>query len=447
VADLTWHVGDTRTVLATLDAGSVDLVVTSPPFLALRSYLPADDPAKRWEMGSEATPGAFLDALLDVVEGCARVLAPHGSMCFELGDTYSGSGGAGGDYGEGGLREGQAGFAGSAAAKQRTDGGRYPGGYLRNDGRKTGQAEDYEAFDVRPANGGPGWPLAKSLCLIPELFRVALVYGFNPLTGRETPRWRARNVIRWVRPNPPVGALGDKWRPATSEMVVVCKAADRYFDQDATRTPSDRTEETCAATERRAGRVSGTFGSAGMKDIGDRIQQNPGGAPLLDWWKISPKGFQGSHYATFPAALCIPPIRAMCPEKVCQTCGKPSRRIVGEATYPRNDSNAVPARLAKSNGTRVAAGVNQHHQENGANTSVTRSAPTIGWTDCGHGDWRPGVVLDPFVGSGTVIDAALGQGRSAVGIDLDVRNLDLARDRLGMFPLTVVDHLTKDVPA
>jgi DNA modification methylase len=106
-------VGDVLDVLATLKAGSIDLVFGSPPFLALRSYLPADHPDKAKEIGSEATPADFLDTLLDVVEACDRVLAPHGSLCFELGDTYSGSGGAGGDYGEGGLRDGQPAFTGS----------------------------------------------------------------------------------------------------------------------------------------------------------------------------------------------------------------------------------------------------------------------------------------------------------------------------------------------
>ena len=451
MADLTWHVGDTRTVLATLEPASVDLVVTSPPFLALRSYLPADDPAKPFEMGSEPTPGAFLDALLDVVEACARVLAPHGSMCFELGDTYSGSGGAGGDYGPAGLREGQPAFDGSAA-RLRTPGG-----------------------DDR------GRPLAKSLCLIPELFRVALVYGHNPLTGRETPRWRARNVIRWVHPNPPVGALGDKWRPATSEMVVVCKASDRYFDQDATRGPHQSDPDEMGRT---MGHFRATTGLTGgdARGNGHHVGGNPAGAPLLDWWKISPKGYAGSHYAVFPAALCIPPIRAMCPERVCRECGKPSRRITGQFTldsYRATDrpqtmravaladaagltdehilavrafgtSDAGKAQVT-NNGfghntervTRLATEAKEvlggYFREFVMSTNVTREHT---WTDCGHATWRPGVVLDPFAGSGTVLDAALGQGRSAIGIDLDRRNINLARDRLGMFPLSVVDHLT-----
>jgi hypothetical protein len=61
---------------------------------------------------------------------------------------------------------------------------------------------------------------------------------------------------------------------------------------------------------------------------------------------------------------------------------------------------------------------------------------TLGWTDCGHEDWRNGVVLDPFGGSGTTGAVATGMGRDAVLIDLDEDNIQLARERIGMF-LTV----------
>ena len=116
----TYHVGDVHEALATLPDDSVDLVLTSPPFLALRSYLPDDHPDKAKEIGSEPTPAEFIDALLDVVEACDRVLAPHGSLAFELGDTYSGSGGSGGDYNEKASRAGQPKFSGSALLRLRT---------------------------------------------------------------------------------------------------------------------------------------------------------------------------------------------------------------------------------------------------------------------------------------------------------------------------------------
>ena len=42
------------------------------------------------------------------------------------------------------------------------------------------------------------------------------------------------------------------------------------------------------------------------------------------------------------------------------------------------------------------------------------------------------------MGSGTTLAVASGHGRTGIGIDLDERNLDLARERVGMFLTT--DH-------
>jgi hypothetical protein len=45
---------------------------------------------------------------------------------------------------------------------------------------------------------------------------------------------------------------------------------------------------------------------------------------------------------------------------------------------------------------------------------------TVGWNLCDHtGALEPGVVLDPFVGTGTTLDVAQSMGRSAIGIDLE----------------------------
>lgn len=56
---------------------------------------------------------------------------------------------------------------------------------------------------------------------------------------------------------------------------------------------------------------------------------------------------------------------------------------------------------------------------------------TIGWTDCGCGvPFTPGVVLDPFGGSGTTGAVAHLHGRDAVLIDIDERNRDMYPARL-----------------
>src|SRR5690606_32035431 len=190
-------VADVFDGLASIEDGTVDLVVTSPPFLALRSYLPADHPDKDKEIGSEPTPAAFIDVMLAVTAELRRVLAPHGSICVELGDTYAGSGGAGGDYNENGLRQGQP---------------RFRQGYIRRNADGTpaqsvGDAQSYGPDEVwaTQAKGGEGWPLAKSKALIPELYRVALAYGINPLTGEKSPagQWRIRNAGTRRRHTPP----------------------------------------------------------------------------------------------------------------------------------------------------------------------------------------------------------------------------------------------------
>lgn len=64
---------------------SVDLVVTSPPYFALRSY---QDGGEHYsgQIGSEATPQDFLEALWATMAECWRVLKPSGSAWVNLGD-------------------------------------------------------------------------------------------------------------------------------------------------------------------------------------------------------------------------------------------------------------------------------------------------------------------------------------------------------------------------
>lgn len=84
-------VGDVFDRLAEIPDGSIDLVCTSPPFLGVRSYLPAGHPDKGREIGHEATPGDYLQTLLELTAEFGRVLAPHGSIFVELGDSYAGA--------------------------------------------------------------------------------------------------------------------------------------------------------------------------------------------------------------------------------------------------------------------------------------------------------------------------------------------------------------------
>lgn len=73
-----------------LPDASVDLVVTSPPYFGLRTYLDDGTPVAS-QIGAEPTPEGFVDALLAATEEMVRVLRPEGSIWINLGDRYAGA--------------------------------------------------------------------------------------------------------------------------------------------------------------------------------------------------------------------------------------------------------------------------------------------------------------------------------------------------------------------
>lgn len=460
-------VGSALHELQALEPGSVDLVITSSPFLAVRDYLPADHPMKPYELGAGGTPVEFVCDLVEIAEACGRVLAPHGTMAWELGDSMAESGGAGGDYyNDNGQRAGQPKPAGSAKVRRQTANhredpgtGRRPGsvpttrktqpryraGTQRWDNRPgTLRAKDTPSWTIYDKRDG--WPLGKGHAMVPELFRIALAYGQVPFSDRTTEQWIVRNVLRWCKPNPSVGAEGDKFRRATTEFVVATHSPNRYWDP---------------------------LGARGAS------REGKGSAPLYDWWVHPTGNYRSAHFATYPLEIVNPLIQSMCPRYVCQTCGQPALRIV------RTSDDYVASR---DPGDMYAAltGVNDKGTGRNGSTHLVQNAEydDLGWTWCGHdgkastwdlasrADWtaagkpkwptvwaggsrlgwlgpgstvepgdpsagRRGVVLDPFAGSGSTLSAAIGQGRDAIGIELLDEHAELAVDRIGPMFVTI----------
>jgi hypothetical protein len=413
VSNATYLVGDVRRRLAEIPNGSIDLVLTSWPYWLQRSYLPDDAPEKELEIGQELTVADYLTTLLEVTALMADTLAPHGSMALELADTYSGSGGAGGDYREGHWREGQPRPSGSAAANVARS--RH---HADRPNRMRRRADD-EALGIVPRRdrrkheGEAGViPPDKSLCMIPELYRIALAYGIHPLTGEPSPAgmWRCRNVVLHCRPNPSPGADGDKFRPAKSDWVIATRSRTRYWDGFDVRIPS------------RDGNGMAPMSDHWWEDD-ERLDQFH-----QEEWYLGTNAYEGAHYATFSPLLIAPMIHAMCPWKVCRVCGEPSRRIVErESTGQNNRKSRAHAEDPRQDGAVASSEVPDYSEQR-----------TVGWTACGCDSWRPGVVLDPFGGSGTTAMVATGNARDAILIDLDGRNVVLAEQRLGMFLSSVV---------
>lgn len=69
---------------------SIDLIVTSPPYWALRAYQDKGE-YMVGQIGQEATPRHFLHQLWLVTREMVRVLKPTGSLFVVLGDKYGGS--------------------------------------------------------------------------------------------------------------------------------------------------------------------------------------------------------------------------------------------------------------------------------------------------------------------------------------------------------------------
>lgn len=78
---VTIHTGDCRDVLPTLAAGSVNCVVTSPPYFGLRDY------GVLGQMGLEATPTEYVSSLVGVLREARRALRDDGTLWLNLGDT------------------------------------------------------------------------------------------------------------------------------------------------------------------------------------------------------------------------------------------------------------------------------------------------------------------------------------------------------------------------
>jgi len=438
------HLGDVRDVLRGLPAASVDCVVTSPPYWALRDYrLPPStwggdpgcrhrwgpwcehrdvrestacaksrttdrfygEPSRRFNgnhqkitagsscvrcgawrgaLGLEPSPEMYVDHLVDVFGEVRRVLKPSGTVWLNLGDCY---------------------------AAERS----YQAPSTRG-GPKHSSAQAFAGSSMRVPAG------IKTKDLIGLPWRVAFAL--------QADGWYLRADIVWAKPNPMPESVRD--RPTRAhEYVFLLSPSRRYFyDAEAVREPA-----VTSALKSPAGWDRGSGGHGRIHRLGREPRARGPVSALLPSqpgrnrrtvWTIPTQPYHGAHFATFPERLVEPCILAgTSAAGCCPVCGAPWRRIVTRQRMhngePRTDlgawRNAGP-------GSPIGAQGDGHWRY----STVTSTA---GWEPgCEHNlEPEPATVLDPFAGSGTTLAVAARLGRRGLGAELSPEYVELIKQR------------------
>ena len=382
--------GDCLGVMKGWPDGCVDCCVTSPPYWGLRDYGVAG------QLGLEKTPEEYLEKMVAVFHEVKRVLTKRGTLWLNMGDSYSGGG------------------RGCNTEKQQSNRG---------------------TRDM-PKSIVPGNLKPKDLCGMPWRLALAL----------QADGWWLRQDIIWHKPNPMPESVTDRCTKAHEYLFLMTKSAKYYYDADAIREPAIESntarprmgqgpntqynQKRNRATFRGGGRYvnNNSFDNAAKAKPTDTGMAGNvcAGRNKRSVWTIPTQSCPDAHFATFPERLVEPCILAGCPKQVCRKCGKPRERIVekGKLQIPsyREKTQPIEQRVINDKGWNV---------EKGFAPNCSNSSQTIGWTRCGHNDYRPGIVFDPFGGSGTVGKVAARLKRDYVLIELNPEYVnDIAAPKL-----------------
>lgn len=338
--------------------------------------------AWKGQLGLEPTPEMYIEHLTKIFNEAKRVLKKEGTLWLNMGDTYGGSGGAGGDYNLGGLREGQ---------------NKYK-----------------QPLKIQP----------KCLLMIPERLVWSLIQN----------GWILRNKIIWHKSNCMPSSAKDRFTVDFEPIFFFSKNRKYYFDQqlESYNWPLNRWggEQQKSRTKKKTIYEKNMKLGKTSKLVEGSVRPNPKGRNPRCVWTIPTQSFPEAHFAIFPEKLCEKPIKAGCPEEVCKKCGKAKERIVErEKTPPEvfTKKNTPPEAYTGSYVNGKMRGRGQKLQ----NWREVHPQKTIGWTSCDcNAGFEAGIVLDPFAGAGTVGVVAKKLGRRFILIDIKKEYVKMAERRI-----------------
>lgn len=260
--------GDAVDRLRELPSGSVDTVVSSPPYHLLRNY------GRAGQIGMEPTVTDYVDAIVAVCDELARVLKPTGSLWLNLGDSYS----RGERYG--------------APAKSLL----------------LAPERVLLALAVR------GWIVRNKVVWakpnpMPTSVKDRLSCTYEPiyLLTRSGRYFFDLDAIRVPHKSRPRGLTARSHH---------AKSETGSKPPTVARPKYDSTRPGWAGPL--AGRNDGLEKARREGRAGHALGRNPG-----DVFTVATAAYRGAHFATFPVALVTRPIKASCPAWTCSACGRP----------------------------------------------------------------------------------------------------------------------------
>lgn len=249
-------IGDARTALRELEAGSVQCCVTSPPYWRQRDYGHPD------QIGQEDTPSEYVASIVAVMREVRRVLRPDGTLWLNLGDSHVGARGGG---------QGKNSAFGTRAA-------------ARSGARVQNRTKKVEGLANK--------------CLVGIPWRVAF--------GLMDDGWILRMDHIWEKPNPTPESMKDRCTKAHEYVFHLSKGPRYYHDADAIAEPVVGDFRPGAATT-----VKGDGSDTANRLAETRGARNASVATTRNArtiWRITPRPYKGAHFAAMPpelAARCI----------------------------------------------------------------------------------------------------------------------------------------------
>ena len=267
-------IGDCKSILPTLEAQSVQTVVTSPPYFGLRDYGVAG------QFGQEKSVEEYVENLVSVFRAIRRVLKDDGTVWLNLGDSYAGSGKNRNADGE------SCGF--QSACKQSTVKGR-----LRGNLKKT------------PLSGS-----LKHKDLIGVPWRVAFAL--------QAEGWYLRQDIIWHKPNVMPEPVKDRCTKSHEYIFLLSKNRRYYFDYKAIQEDAVTCEKRLPAIVRNRkygynSKLNAMLTQFGKKHAPCRAadaKSESAKRNKRDVWTINTEAYKGAHFAAFPLRLVMPCILA-----------------------------------------------------------------------------------------------------------------------------------------